>query len=427
MSYPIKVNKFVALLLLGLLLLLAAPAQTDSRRNVRNIVATLVERQDWQSFNQVWVFRPRKPDSAIYLHIYNRNVTSAHSFTLNIYQSPSSTVADWTNNQGLWQELAVQGSCSPIPADSTNSCFVNAPLGGQIAIRFTGAGTETGTPDTFDMFIVQATPGVFPASTLGESPIPPSLPTSIVKDGTAVGEADVLEGGVDPGWATQRSLVVSPRASIFNVAGGTFVRRYSAASTTENQLGTNQSASLGFFRNHGSNNIHSMKGSSTPAGISTVTPLQLMTWSPIQGTTYSIFNSLTNPTAGLDILNLNKNAAGDGSMLFVDSIVVSSSVAFEFHIETTSGVGATCTVVTGNAVNIHAEKTVTGSSFLATHTCTTDPVKVGTIWRGFIPASQTITIPLPVKMFSSDQSGLTLSAIANVTGTVTVGFIFLVD
>ena len=421
MFYRIK-NK-TAFLLLGLLLLFATPAQPDNRKRVSNLVATLVENLDWQQFNQVWVFRPRKPDSAVYLHIYNRNPNNQHTFTVQFYQTPSNTIHDWTNNQGLWQELAVQGNCSPIPANSTRSCFVNAPLGGQLAIRVTGAVTAPGTPDTADIFIVQATPGVFPATVLGESPIPE---TAVIKDGTASGEADVMDGSLNA-LLTHRALVVIPKATLFTSAGGTYVPRYSAASSTENLAGSNQGANLVYIRTPANTNIYSMKGTNVPSGISTISPLQLMAWGPLQGTAYSIFRSVVDPTAGLDILNLSKNAAGDGSMLFVDSVIVSSSVAFEFRIETTSAVGVTCSDITSSAVNFHAEKTVTGGSFLATHTCTTDPVKVGIIWQGFIPVNQTITIPLPVKMFSSDASGLTLSAVANVTGTVTFGFHMLVD
>lgn len=124
----------------------------------------------WTNGNQTWVFAPIAPNVSIYVYVHNRNTTSAHtSQTLSIYQTGSTTVSNLSSNADQWAQDAVQqnsvvgASCNNLNASAplspgasgTGTCYVSTMATAQVAIKITGAASAAGSPDVFDIGIVQ--------------------------------------------------------------------------------------------------------------------------------------------------------------------------------------------------------------------------------------------------------------------------------
>ncbi len=134
---------------------------------------TLTRGQAWTNGNQVWIFRPIRPNVSVYIFVHNLNTTSAHaSQAISVFQSPSVTVADLSNNADLWtQDSVTQNNTAGALCNSVNAraplvigsasglgtCFITTSFAAQIAVRITGASSAAGSPDSFDLFVVQET------------------------------------------------------------------------------------------------------------------------------------------------------------------------------------------------------------------------------------------------------------------------------
>lgn len=189
------------LTLLSLLLLLPLSLSADVRRTFPPDGGVVVQRQPWAQANQVYVFRPQVPQVSLYLFFSNLNPTSAQTVTVRVYQTPDPTLADWTNNQGLWVQDTINGSaCTDapvedclltVPAASMRAVYVTTMFARQIAVRLTGAATQAGSPDTVSIFLVQ---GI--GEPLGQGPGSPTGTVTVVgalPAGTNnIGDVDVL-------------------------------------------------------------------------------------------------------------------------------------------------------------------------------------------------------------------------------------------
>jgi len=161
LNYPTKVNPVPKLfwicgLLLICLISLGTGQAQDIRLPVLNPSHIVASNRQWAQMNRIYIFRPKVPQISLYIFFANRNPTNAHSFTLQVYQTPSPLNINWTNNQGFWVEDSINGTCSPVAAATMTACYVNTMFASQIAIRITGATAAAGTPDTGDIYIVQA-------------------------------------------------------------------------------------------------------------------------------------------------------------------------------------------------------------------------------------------------------------------------------
>lgn len=159
------------------------------------------DRLSWAGFNQVWLVTPETQEVTLRLHFVNRS-SAAATFTLRVYQSPDPNVANWTDNQGFWEQDNINGGdcgggtfdCAiSLAATSTESVFINTFFANKIAIRITGAAATGGTPDSGDFWIVQR-PQTISGTTLGSTS---TVVTGPAASGSALAGNPVRMGGSD--------------------------------------------------------------------------------------------------------------------------------------------------------------------------------------------------------------------------------------
>ena len=104
------------------------------------------------------------------MYVHNNNATSAHTGqALQIFQTGSPTVSNLSSNADQWaQDTVTQNnvagaSCNNLNANApltpgasgTGTCYVITMAAAQVAIRMTNTGAQAGSPDTFDISVVQ--------------------------------------------------------------------------------------------------------------------------------------------------------------------------------------------------------------------------------------------------------------------------------
>lgn len=167
---------FFALLLLALLILLIH--ETANAQDIfvpscsTNYSCQLAQNQPWASGNQTWIFAPIAPNVSIYIYLHNRNTTSPHtSQTINVFQTGSTTVSSLSSGADQWaqdsltQNSIAGASCNNVNANAptvpgasgTGTCYLLTMAAAQVAVKITGAAGANGSPDTFDLSIVQIT------------------------------------------------------------------------------------------------------------------------------------------------------------------------------------------------------------------------------------------------------------------------------
>lgn len=128
----------------------------------------------WANGNLVWIFTPINPRVSVYIFIRNYNSTSAHtSQSIQVFQSPfgrdyapnvTTAASKWTQDT-VTQNANAGASCTNVNAlndaapgaSGLGTCYVTTMFAAQIAIRITGAAAQAGSPDNFDLAIVQET------------------------------------------------------------------------------------------------------------------------------------------------------------------------------------------------------------------------------------------------------------------------------
>lgn len=199
-------------LLVGAFLILAvcgAHAQ-DVNVNCRNAPSCILSPNGgipWASGNLTFIFTPIAPHASIYIYLHNNNPSNAHSSqTIQVFTTPfvSSRAPSLTQNSDLWvQDTVTQNStpgasCNTLNANGSaapgaagmGSCYVMATFATQVAIKITGAAAQAGSPDTYDLVVVQepsavgsSTPGA-PTNGLTTANSGPAatLPIQVVSD-----------------------------------------------------------------------------------------------------------------------------------------------------------------------------------------------------------------------------------------------------
>lgn len=128
----------------------------DIRLNINSDVYTITKNRQWNQFNQTYIFRPKVPQISLYIFVANRNPTNSHTLTLKVYQTPDSTLNNFSSSSGFWVEDAINGDCNNVSANTMTACYVNTMFAGQITIQITNAASAAGSPDTGDIYIIQA-------------------------------------------------------------------------------------------------------------------------------------------------------------------------------------------------------------------------------------------------------------------------------
>lgn len=127
----------------------------------------------WAQQNPVWIFSPTNPASSILIYVHNNNTTSAHTQTVKVFQTgfARTTAPTLTSNADLWVQDAVtnnstvSANCNSVAANTpgtpgasgVGTCYVVSMYAAQVAIQVTGTSLQAGSPDTYDLSIVQQT------------------------------------------------------------------------------------------------------------------------------------------------------------------------------------------------------------------------------------------------------------------------------
>jgi hypothetical protein len=130
----------------------------------------------WASTTQplIFIFRPIAPHATIYIFLHNLNPTSTHTQTVSVYQTPfaQSKAPSLSKNASNWLSDTVTqnnlfgipiGSCNSIPAfndtfstlSGLGSCFSSTLFAAQVAIVISSGSAQVGTPDNFELAIIQ--------------------------------------------------------------------------------------------------------------------------------------------------------------------------------------------------------------------------------------------------------------------------------
>jgi len=167
----------------------------------------------WSNGNLTWVFKPLNPRVSVYIFIHNLNPTSAHtSQTIQVFQSPfsqdlapslSNSSSSWTQDT-VTQNANAGASCNNVNPKVENSpgasglgtCYVTTMFAAQVAIRISGASSASGSPDNFELAVVQETGvpgGQTPGSSNTASPAPPVPDCKIQVTMTAAGRSAAFD------------------------------------------------------------------------------------------------------------------------------------------------------------------------------------------------------------------------------------------
>jgi hypothetical protein len=135
---------------------ISLPAQTDKTVSVSGPYADAGRNLAWgtTAFNRNFILTPPSPDQSMCIFVSNNNPTSAHTFTFASSQTGDPAVVNYQSQPGRWIDDTVQGSLSPVAASGTTSVYVHSTHAAKIALRFSGATTQAGTPDTADVYVV---------------------------------------------------------------------------------------------------------------------------------------------------------------------------------------------------------------------------------------------------------------------------------
>ena len=123
----------------------------------------------WANGNQVWRFVPINPSVSLRIWIRNRNTTSAHTTqTVNVFITDETTAPNFTLSQDRWIQAVVENNsitgaqCNNVAINNPaaipggkGTCYSNGMYASQIAVQITGAAAAAGSPDTFDIGVVQ--------------------------------------------------------------------------------------------------------------------------------------------------------------------------------------------------------------------------------------------------------------------------------
>lgn len=127
----------------------------DIRSTCSAANCTITSQRPWSDFNHTYIVRPTAAQNSLYIFIANRNTTNPHSLTLAVWQTPSNSVSDFTNNRGFWVQDSLNGNCTIVANTNMQACWVTTMFASQLAIVVSGAGALSGSPDTGDIFITQ--------------------------------------------------------------------------------------------------------------------------------------------------------------------------------------------------------------------------------------------------------------------------------
>jgi len=156
------------------------------------------------TFNRTYLLVPNSPNASLCIYVVNNNPTSAHTFTTAIFQTADGQAADFTNNQGRYNSVPLLSMPASISALQMGSGFTQATAAAKIAVKFSAASTQAGSPDTADVFFVQTTSG-----SCGSASTSNQVQGTAAPGATATGNPIVV-AGIDNNTLVNRMVVLGP-------------------------------------------------------------------------------------------------------------------------------------------------------------------------------------------------------------------------
>lgn len=198
--------------------LLALPIWAQNTDNFVGACATqdacvLATNVSWATGNQDWRFTARYPSESIRIWILNHNPTTAHnSQAVTLFITDDATAPTLLTASDRWVQAAVidnsiagaqcanVAASAPLGAPGVNgkaTCYSIGMYTTQAAVRITGAVLGAGSPDTFDIGIVQQ-PSTYPGGPQpgSDSSVGDGIPLQISSTFTEAAAAPVIGGRI---------------------------------------------------------------------------------------------------------------------------------------------------------------------------------------------------------------------------------------
>jgi hypothetical protein len=162
MGRIVTVKTFLTTLLLCASAIFASGQAVDIRLGSIGPYNDLVRGATWGSTgvgnsDNSYIFPPTNPQEQTCVYMSNNNPTSSHTFTITFRYSGDPKVTGYLSNngtqEGRWKN--VQVISDTILAGSTNNYSFSSPGAAWAQVQISGSSTQTGSPDTVDIYIVQ--------------------------------------------------------------------------------------------------------------------------------------------------------------------------------------------------------------------------------------------------------------------------------
>jgi hypothetical protein len=186
----LKMLGTLALLLLSPILVSATDVNIFPTGPIYKITPALVWGTSTQpGFNNNYFFTPLAINESVCVFVYNNNTTSAHTFTAAI--QVTGDPASIGPSTGTWQSAAnTSGLSAPVSPGFPAGLGASVTGAAQVSVNFSASSTQTGSPDTANVVIVQTSGNCFSGNQfIGSAPQSVSLVPIIqtVSDGLSQG------------------------------------------------------------------------------------------------------------------------------------------------------------------------------------------------------------------------------------------------
>jgi hypothetical protein len=134
-----------------------------------------------------YIFPPTNPQETTCIYVSNNNPSSSHTFTITFRYSGDPRVTGYISppsQQSRWKNVFTK--TDTVLASSTNNYSFSSPGAAWAQVQISGTSTQTGSPDTADIYLVQSSAGCGTATinATGQVPCPAASTFSGVLSGT---------------------------------------------------------------------------------------------------------------------------------------------------------------------------------------------------------------------------------------------------
>lgn len=155
--------------------------------------------------NNNFIFHPTDPNEGFCLFVSNNNTSSSHTFTVAVYQTGDPAQSLFTGFSQRWF-LVATNTAFPVTVNANAIVGINykTTASAGISVNISGSTTQTGSPDTADIFAVQTN-----QSSCGSLPVNSVQgPYNIGATQTTAQKFPVIIGGTQQGGNSVQQLIL---------------------------------------------------------------------------------------------------------------------------------------------------------------------------------------------------------------------------